>query len=358
MLKKTVFALVSALLMPVEGFAQQDCASVYQNAVRNFSLDEHNESSNAYYFNLYCEKNGETRDFDFDGGLSIPIEGIPFDFSAAASNDSQRMQEFCRVGSERNGFASSSTAVRDIVVADALKSFNQCRQIESNGLVLTHQEAEPESVIIYGRFSTAGVNASLDTVTYDSNKMTCISNNLNDDMTQIVLDGTQGFDLTGRNFSISCSRSSEPQAGQEYYERATLQLSTNFGPYTVVLDSNAAMGFELANQAKRMFEEVVAEKTQIQSSLDAANGNIAGLTNTVNSLQGRLQSPAVTFHKFGTGEYDRTWFRPRHDPRWGPSPQQRAQQLCGSARAFLYVAGDRAGGCCGYTDYVVACLSQ
>lgn len=335
----------------------QICASVYQNAVRNFSLDQQTEASLSYYYNLHCEENGEVRRLSGSASLGFTIEAIPFDFSADASSDEERMQQFCRAGFEQNGFSSASTTVRDVVVSDALDSFNQCMALSTNGIVITHQEAEPYSVTVIGRLTSTGLDARLESVTYDSDDMTCTSNSFSEDLSQIVLDGTQGYELD-RDFVITCIREGVEEADQVFFPRTTLQLATNFGPYTIVLDPDAALGFNLATRAQVMYETAMGERNELRGLLDSATAEITNLTSQNSTLRSRLANPNISIHTFGTGEYDRTWFRPRHDPRWGPSPEERADALCGDAHHELFLISDRAGDCCGYAEYVVACVSN
>lgn len=345
-------AIVLASLFPTQILAQDQslCSAVYQNAVRNFSLEQQTQSSLSYYYNLHCEQNGDVRNFSFDGSAGFTIKAIPFNFTSSLKNDTARMQEFCKAGFEQNGFASASTSISDIVMTDALNSFNQCRALESNGIVITHQEAEPFSVTIIGRPTSTGLDARLESITYDPDDMNCTSNSFSEDLSQITLDGTQGYEID-RDFVITCVRNGVQEDGQEFFKRTTLQLSTNFGPYTVVLDPNSALGFGLSNQAKAMYEAAIAERNSLSNQLGSANERISNLSN-------RLAAPQISIHTFGTGEYDQTFFSPRYDPRWGPSPEQRADELCGGAHHKLFVVSDRPGGCCGYTDYVVACVAN
>jgi hypothetical protein len=75
---------------------QSQCARVYENAVRNFTVEERNLVSRVNFFNLHCERNGSVRDSSQAAGIELPDQ---LAFSSRAATQEARLQDFCRAGS-------------------------------------------------------------------------------------------------------------------------------------------------------------------------------------------------------------------------------------------------------------------
>jgi transglutaminase-like putative cysteine protease len=90
------------------------------------------------------------------------------------------MEEFCKTGVAQNYFEMTNNQYYNTVVVPALSNFNECLRLENEGLRVTHQEQAPRSVLIYGEITKSTLNATLDIVEYDKDRVTCASPNFSD----------------------------------------------------------------------------------------------------------------------------------------------------------------------------------
>jgi hypothetical protein len=242
--------------------ADGSCASVYSNAVANVSIETKERSIRSFYFNFYCEQSGTSKSFAAGGGIAFPIEGIPLEANGNASWSQTDLNKFCKIGNEKNYSHGTDFAFGRYVVTDALKSFNECRALEREGLIVTHQVAPPKSFAVHGSFTGVIVRASLDTVTYDSDLMECTSTNFGKNKKSEVLDGSVGYPIGTSNFNIACERKPFVARDKKYFPWATFQMSTSLGPYTVIVPGDHHFGFELASQSQAAHAEAIASLTQ------------------------------------------------------------------------------------------------
>lgn len=361
-----VAAAVSAFLIvgvsTVPAIAQEsECVAAYANATRSVAWGVKQRAESAYWRSMLCDQHGEALASAENSSLNTVIKQIPFNFSSSAKSDVQKLEEFCHVERSANRAASFSSFYANTVVTDALRSFNQCLNLENRRLVITSNVQDPLGVVIYGKFLDRTTNATLDTVSYDSNKVTCTSTNFSSAGTSIKLDASHKYPIS-TNFNITCKRKGFDKKGYIQYPRATITVSTNLGPYSVVLQSEKLYGFTLANQAKEAYDNL---EKKLKNDEDAfsreklrLNKEIQAKQNKVNQLTAQLNSAGVaSWHVFSTGEYDGpAWFRPRF--YCGTHPEPKAKQMCHGGPYSLHRLSSYGGNKCGYSNYVVACLKR
>ena len=331
--------------------AQSECSSVYANATRNIAFSQRQSAELSYYFNKHCQKNGEVNNSSLGVGIDAIVEGIPFSFSGNSNNSSEKLEEFCKAGVQQNYSQNTSTDFRNEVVVAALSSFNQCLALQNRGLRLTHLEQPPRSVLIYGELTNTTTKASLDAISFDAKRVSCRSTSFNSDGKAIQVDGSKSLPIK-KNFTIECVRNATVDAGNSFYPRSVIGVSTSLGPYSIELVEDQLYGFATANQAKINHDKVLRERDVALQQKSAAEGNAA-------ALQQRLNSPAVELRTLSMGEYDpptTQYFKPRF--YCGTNIQAEAAKMCGGRRTFVRNVGAHGGNKCGYNHYVVACLSQ
>ena len=351
---RSLILFLPIITISTSAYAQNlGCGDVYKNAVRNISIETKDRTSKSFYFNLYCEKSGSTKDFTASASVGFPIEGIPLEISGDGHWSETELKDFCKQGVEQRFYQSNDLSFGSFVVSDALASFNECLALEKKDLIVTHSESAPTGVTIFGRFQTTQLNLAILGMLYDETVVECSSTSLSDDGKEIKIDRSQSFSNIKQNFSISCKRKPKIEGDRTYYPPASLTLATTQGPYTVRLRSDTNLGFNLASEAKAAYDSAVTERN---NAIAAMNNALAQLA----EANRKLNNPSVTWHKWGTGEYDKSIFRPRLDPRWGDgqNPAQYVKKLCGDKKAFYKVLHDQPGDCCGYTEYAAICLSQ
>lgn len=266
MRKAILFATVLFAATASSAIAQSSCASVYENAVANVSTSNKISTERSYVFNLYCRTSGETKEWVSSASVSFPLKGIPISASGDGDFTQGELEEFCEIGAEQNySFGAEFGFNRDIAV-DALTSFNQCVSLErEKGLVLSHQTAPPRSATISGQFKELGNVGTLDGVLYDDALVTCSSANFSEDGTSEKLHGLMARPIGTFQFSIGCERIPESLEEGQYYPRATVQVATSFGAYTVVMPTDTLFGFQTASAAEAANAEMAARVAAVQA---------------------------------------------------------------------------------------------
>lgn len=353
---KKVIAIVGLIVGGASpAVSQSTCASVYENAVANVSTSSRETTEKSYVFNLYCESTGSTKDWVSSASVSFPIKGIPISASGDGDFSQEELREFCKIGSESNyAFGAEFGYNRDIAVK-ALTSFNQCVKIEQNsGLTLTYQAAPPESIVISARFSGIGIWGTLDAVVYDKDLVTCESANFTENGEKQVLHGAMAIDIGDAQFSISCVRKPESLEDGRYYPYASVQVSTSFGPFTVVMPADKLFGYKTASAA----ESTIAELTTRLAGVEESNRSA---TQRADALQNAIRSHRLLSVYQGDGGWQGS-----SDVR-EPCPQQGGEyvnrdsymeNVCvrnGLKYSGWKFTGDHGGGICGHSWYAVIC---
>jgi hypothetical protein len=343
-MKKAAFGILMIIFCgeAVAAETSSACRDVYLNSTRNLSVSEKYNEELSYHFSRHCEHNGDVRQTSLSGAANIPVDGIPFEFSSNASDNRSKLQEFCKANKNLSTSVSVDNSYRNAVVTAALDSFNKCISLESRGLLITHDEQHPESVIIHGSFKDRTTKATLDTVIYDKTRLLCSSANFNTANRSVTLDETRKFEIPG-NFSITCRRLPQRNLNSIEYPRVNIAISTSLGPYSIVLQEDQFFGFTLASEA--------AEQNKKLKDMHQAEKRRA------DELEDRLKNISVTTYVWSVGEYDRgTTVRPRHYCK--DNAEKRAAALCKGAEYVLKRTGKRGGNKCGYSEYVVACVKK
>lgn len=332
--------------------AQSACAVVYKNAVANVSTSTRETTEISYVFNLYCETSGETKEWVSSASASFPIKGIPISASGDGDFTQNELKEFCEIGSEQNyAFGAEFGYNRDIAV-DALQSFNQCVALERKvGLTLTHEAAPPKSIVINGQFAGVTTVGTLDAVVYDKNLVACTSANFNDDGQPQTLNGAMALPIGAKQFSITCERNPESLEDGQYYPYATVQVSTSFGVYTVVMPSDKLHGFKTAAAAE-------AANAEMTSRFLKAESERLGHENRVNELHGVVRSHRILSVYYGDGGWQGN--RDVYQPCGGGSvaSDEFMENVCvrnGLKYSGWKFIGDHGGGVCGHSWYAVMC---
>ena len=334
-----------------------ECTAVYQNATKNVTDIRRTQTELSYYFNKYCQRNGELNTQATSIGLDVVVSGIPFSFTGSNQSSSQKLEEFCKIGAGSNFFTSSATDYKEEIIVAALNSFNQCIASESRGLRLSYLEQNPESVLIFGEFTNGFTKASLDAIVYNQNSVACESTGFTSDGKAIKLLGDKSYEIT-KNFTITCKRKSSGTEALRFYPRTTIGISTSLGPMTIDLTQDRLFGYALASKAKEKIDLLKAQKDLVSKELENQK------TATLN-LQNRLNSVSVELGTVSNGEYDvpsTQFFQPRlYCPGNEPSadPSLYAKNQCGPNRQMVIKGvGSHGGNKCGYNHYVYACINK
>lgn len=344
---------------------QSACTAVYENAVRSVSRDVRSLSERASFFRLHCERDGSARSSSVGAGLNVPGYA---DGSYSNAQRSQHLREFCRRGASDRLFEASSSIETDMVSEAALQSFNQCRVLERNNLVISYSETHPTGVTIDGRFTVGGLSVELDSFAAEpAESITCTSTSFSPDGTAEVIDGSRRYRIGNEGFSISCARTPIREGGSTYYQRAVVRLSTTIAPFSITLAGDSVLGYDLASHAEHVAGELRANLGEARAALArserAAQRREEALTT---AISGASATPHMAI--FGSADVCAARsYPPSFCTAVICQPGQQANATTrAAARAVCRAEEGRmvnftrfnqhAGGSCGFTYFTFSCL--
>jgi hypothetical protein len=337
---------IGVLYIISQPLSAADCAEVYAGATKNIRTNEREASELSYYFNKICSKTGEVNSSTAGAALEAIVEKIPFKFSATSTSAYQKATEFCKVGTSLITQWEKESSYSSTVVVDALFAFNECRAIETRGLLITHQFQVPQSVIISGSRKDAITNLTIGSATF--NKIACVSSSFSEDGSSQSFDGSKKLTIPPDGFNISCTRISETVGDKVIYPRASVGLGTSVGNYTVILPDEELNGYDLGSTNRQKYESLQQVKDQ----------QAAELTATINELKTRLENVSVKPFAFHTADGP-VW---NNLPFGGDAnaPQNYANGICNPTGAItiLQLVSDLSGGGHGMQTWAGACLKK
>lgn len=266
-------AVFSTVSLAKEGVAQS-CADVYRDAVVNVQVDIKEGAERNFIFHQYCQQNGDIQSFFKDGKVGFPVEGIPLSIEGTGRFDRTKLTAFCKQGVESGAAANKDFGYQRYVTVDALRSFNDCIALENSGIKISHQTAHPESFMVYIKLLGVNYSGKLQFLQYDTDKMECAFNDTGKGVERDLAEEAEasvatqsgksfvhqeiGADISTENIIVSCARKPVEDSGGRFYPRATFQMGTSSGSYSIVLPADKLNGFALASQAQAAFAEQAA----------------------------------------------------------------------------------------------------
>ena len=142
-------AFVAATDLVAQVSGGPTCETVYLESTRNLSFMRKDASTLNAVFEHVCRQDGSVNDLRFKGGAGFPIEGVPVEFTGAASSLRQKTENFCRLYKDAYLESTKIVSNKSTVVVEALNAFNQCKLIEAqSNVIVTHSFANPDAVAI------------------------------------------------------------------------------------------------------------------------------------------------------------------------------------------------------------------
>ncbi|MCA9325904.1 hypothetical protein KDA23_07675 [Candidatus Saccharibacteria bacterium] len=333
------------------------CGDVYAGAVQDVSFDARQYAENNFLFTAHCESNGEIREGQSDQSLSIVAKKVNIGFSGNSSEARSTVSEFCKEFLSKKDFRRASFRYELTVVGAALRSFNDCKALEHNGMFVRHYVQQPRSVIVRLDFNPDKTNVIFRGAAFDNSIATCSSTALSSAGTPVVIDRSTPETSIDRPFSIICERTpEETSSGAKKFQRFVLGVDTNHGTYNVEMPTEEMFGYDLAsaNQARHM--ELQDQKNALEARL---NGIIEMLNAEVTTLKNRIDTASAEIHLVKQGEKGVPFFEHVACPQHGGDFNAYVSNLCGSRRKIIQpIQTEVPGGWCGYNFYAVACMNQ
>ncbi|MGJ8570469.1 MAG: hypothetical protein ACSHXI_07200 [Hoeflea sp.] len=269
MSKKLFVPLAAFVFLSGQSFAQApDCDNVYRSNVRNISTNSEHTYEKAYYFSLYCEKSGETKDIVTSANFSFPIEGVPLDVSGDGNFSETELKEFCKVGQQENTFRNSFQNRESTVVVEALESYNNCVALLKRDVFISHEENRPNGVTIDVQLTNPDLSLTVHGMSGVGKGVSCTSTGLSRGSGAVEVTAEKEFEVKNREFSIICERTPLRSGESIYYPPAEITLSTSAGSYPIKLREDTLLGFQLGSEAKQAHDALLMENANLRREFD------------------------------------------------------------------------------------------
>ena len=351
------FMILFTIMLSTLGVMAQtpcdNCVEVYRVATRNLQINEASYSSLNTIFDDYCENSGELKKSRSSTGLDAVVQQIPIGFTQKEGNSTERMKKFCRSYSNVRYSTAASSALKDFVVVDALKAFNDCMSICNRGVVVTHAASTLESTFSF-QFSS-NILYKLQGV-QTGRQIECTTQNPETGKL-IKLDKGTRLEFS-ENFSAFCNRIPvvDDVSGRQYFPRTSVTFASNHGSYSVVFPEENILEEQLASIIERRLTGLESRVSHINQSLSENHMEITNRVNNMsNDLNGFRDRLNVKVFKIMRGEHSS-----QAHPNWVSigcgDPHEYMRQQCPGQTVVLNMIYQRSGNRCGYTYYVATCV--
>jgi hypothetical protein len=331
-------------LVSIETVAQDipSCAAVYSSAVRNVEFYTKQNSQKYYVFSQHCEQNGSIRTTSTNVDLSAAYKLISFDFSGTQDDAKSEMQKFCKTFAQDYSSASASSQYKNTVVVDALESFNECRRLETQGVRFAQSVQAPSRLSITAYFNPD--TTILTVKQFDELNFSCTTSAASKDGKIIPAASINKEFKPKGSFVLSCARKGKKSSTGTQYERSSVRIDTNWGPYSVVMQPEGLLNFDLASEAKTQNDELSVR--------------VANLTGTLTSEKNRADTYQTKWGNASAEIYG-TMLGEGAPLPCGGSVEAWAITTCGGRpKVGPIVTSVRGGNACGYTGFAVACVNK
>jgi hypothetical protein len=348
----------SALLMlnvaAQRALAEADCDAVYQTATRDLVIDNEDRSTLFTLYDNYCDSKGSTSKTSAGIGLDVVIKAIPISFTGNYGNSSEAVSNFCR-NYQRVRYSNDNRQItRNTVVVEALKNYNDCKKIISQGVNISHAVVGLGDVIISFEKKDAVTQFEVQSVSLGPN-ITCSSTSLFLDSKWHAVDEKTHAVVKG-NASIACKRAAIGTT-EKVYPKSWIGVSTNVGAYSISLLPDSIIGGETASNLGAEIGSLKSKNEADEEKIVSQQAQLKALQESIEKI--KAGTKFSTF-KFWTGEYGGTTpeYGDRYDPRDNPDALVIGRKYC-PAPAIINVQQVRVtgGGCCGYAWYTGTCVS-
>lgn len=339
--------LLTALAVQAQG--SSTCQSVYADSVRNVDLQTRVLAEQNDLFSRHCETNGSLKSSSANLDLTVPVKTIKVGFSGSQSEAQQTMQEFCKTYSERLSRFDSFYQFNSHVVVDALKSFNQCMELEARNVRISHVATDSRSLVVRVGFNPAEDIVTLNSVQYDPAVATC-SSNINGEGKPITVWGKSGQINAKGPFSVACERIALRTSNGEFkFPRLELLVDISHGAYAVALPTETMLGYDLANANRQAILAATQEQIRLKNEAEVLKKETEALRKEGDGLRGKI-----------AGVRADAQFTVQGDGAQAPCSvpiNTFVQNSCqGGLVSGLVQVSNWAGGRCGYTSYKWSCI--
>ena len=353
-LRTPLFFLITTISFSPAFSQTQTCDNVYAQSTRNIDAKTKIETQENAEYSENCGSDGKVKQSKLNADFSGKWKLISGNLNITKEEALQEEHKFC--DKKMKEFAASSffTSLNNSVVVEALRSFNQCKLIESKGLLMSHT-ANTTDLVLRGDYNPATTNVEVQKVTFQQEAGSCIDNATGNRLTT----GTRPFKTTGP-FSISCGRVGQRTRNGISYPRFEVIVATNHGNYPVTLLADEVANLDLASEYKRRLAEQEAQRLRDLAQYTSNIAKVSAQLTSEKAAGAKLQASinGINVVRSWAFTYGDGQTVPCEDPRNYPPRQVYVDQQCAPNRGFYYqVAPQTAYGFCGYYQYHGVCVA-
>ncbi len=250
------------------------CAEAYRDTLADVNTGQSINLGNSLAYDKYCSASGSLNKSSFSGAVDTVLEEVPIKASLQGANSEQKMEQFCKMGFQQGGFYSNDVWYTKTIILGAQKNLNECKRMESTGLLVTHQYTAPKYVIISGRYLDKNSQATLDALTFDPKEIRCSSTSFNRKRVPIIFRETHSAIVAENDFTIQCKRIGKVYKQKTFFPATSIVLSiskVNTDTYSISLPAEDSYGPELSSQANQKIADLDIKNKDLVRQISAMN---------------------------------------------------------------------------------------
>lgn len=266
--------LAASTLIGVATAQPMSCTEAYRDALADVNAGQSINFGNSVAYDKYCSASGTLNKSSFSGTVDTILEEVPIKASLQGASSEQKMEQFCKLGFQQNGFYSNDVWYVKTIVLGAQKNLNECKRMESTGLLVTHQYTAPKYIVITGRYLNKNSQATLDALSFDPKEVSCSSTSFNKKGKPIMFREKHSSILAENDFTIQCKRIGKMYEQKTFFPATSIVLSiskVNTDTYSISLPAEDFYGPELSSQANREIEELGMKNKDLAKQIAALN---------------------------------------------------------------------------------------
>jgi hypothetical protein len=252
-------AIILYCIIPAISIAQNLQCPDIARTLKTYQIDTSSSDFLNSVYSQNCQQDGSKKSSGGGIGIDTLVKSIPVKFTGNYNNTDEGFTNFCRTYKSLYAERNSQTNYKEYLSDRALITLNQCLALQAQGVYITHDVVNIESVAFYLRSSV--------TQSFDITGITTTGNiNCSGQVKGRPAAFNKEVNLQVKaTQSFSCIRGSETSANRsKIFDEASVIVMTNQGNYAVVLPRDERLAENTASTIR-------SEINTIRSDLSTSN---------------------------------------------------------------------------------------
>ena len=241
-------------------------------------VNQSRDSRIAYeIYSNHCEGSKAKSSTQTSVALDAVVKAIPVKFALNTGSNEEKLANFCKTYTNNYSSYTKETMDSSLVVREALKAFESCINLASHDIFFSPKIGRTQVAIEVRRGSEP---ASLQGVTYDSQKLTCQLPPVSANEPAEVATEDSFRILEEAYLPIQCQRTGTVgEAGATAYPYAEITVGTNRGAFQLPIPEDALLPSAWASDLHAQLDALRTQLDALKANSDKTRSDIGELKN-------------------------------------------------------------------------------